>query len=50
MSDLEGDIRRVIVDGPPPLLKKWGRVYVFVLCYVALLISALYGFTRAFAP
>ena len=39
-----------IPDEPPPFLGAWPRVYVFVLCYLAAVISIFYWFTRAFAP
>lgn len=35
-------------DDPPPFLGRWGRVYAFVLCYLAALIALLYVATRAF--
>lgn len=37
-------------DEPPPFLKTWGRVYTMVVIYLGLVISAMYGVTRAFAP
>ncbi len=37
-------------DEPPPFLGTWGRVYAMVILYLGLLIAALYGMTRAFAP
>ncbi len=37
-------------DDPPPFLGTWPRVYAFVLCYLVVLITILYLFTRAFAP
>jgi hypothetical protein len=39
-----------IPDEPPPVLGTWPRVYVFVLCYLAVVILALYLFTIHFAP
>ena len=39
-----------IPDEPPPVLGTWGRVYLFVLCYLALLIALFYFFTRRLAP
>ena len=36
-------------DEPPPILGTWRRIYVIVLCYVALLIVGFYIFTRIFA-
>ena len=40
------DIREVR-DEPPPFLGSWPRVYAGVLVYLALIIAACYGFTRA---
>ncbi|MEZ5351464.1 MAG: hypothetical protein R2762_02420 [Bryobacteraceae bacterium] len=37
-------------DDPPPVLKTWNRVYAAVALYLAALITALYLFTRTFAP
>jgi hypothetical protein len=36
-------------EEPPPILGAWRRIYWFVLAYLALLILALYFFSRAFA-
>jgi hypothetical protein len=36
-------------DEPPPLLGSWRRIYILVLCYLALLIGGFYIFTRVFA-
>jgi hypothetical protein len=38
-----------VEDEPPPILGTWRRIYVLVLCYVALLIAGFYIFTRVFA-
>jgi hypothetical protein len=35
-------------DEPPPFLGNWARVYAAVLCYLALLILALYTVSRLF--
>jgi hypothetical protein len=40
---------KIPVDEPPPFLGSWKRIYVAVLLYLVLLISAFYLFTRAFA-
>ena len=40
------DIREVR-DEPPPFLGSWRRVYAAVFVYLALIIAACYGFTRA---
>ena len=37
-------------EEPPPFLGTWENVYVFVICYLAVLIVAFYLFSRAFAP
>jgi hypothetical protein len=39
-----------IPDEPPPVLGTWTRVYIFVLIYLAAVISAFYWFTVHFAP
>jgi hypothetical protein len=41
---------KVVIDEPPPFLGTWRRVYIFVLCYLAFVIAALYAFSRAYAP
>jgi len=38
---------REVSDEPPPFLGTWRRVYLAVLVYLALIIVACYGFTRA---
>ena len=35
-------------DEPPPFLERWSRVYMVVLCYLAVLIVALYVVSRLF--
>lgn len=42
--------QREIVDEPPPLLRRWPRLYAVVLVYLAFLIFISYLFTRAYAP
>ncbi len=42
--------RKDIIDEPPPFLGTWRRVYIAVLCYVAVLITLFYVFARTFAP
>jgi hypothetical protein len=37
-------------DAPPPFLRTWRNVYVFVVIYLACLITGFYFFARAFAP
>ncbi|HEY1240719.1 MAG TPA: hypothetical protein VGF16_09190 [Bryobacteraceae bacterium] len=41
------DVREVR-DEPPPFLGTWQRVYIAVLVYLSVIITACYGFTRAF--
>ena len=36
-------------DEPPPFLGTWRKVYIFVICYLALLIAAFYVFARTFS-
>jgi hypothetical protein len=38
-----------IPDEKPPVLGEWRNVYVFVLIYLACVISIFYWFTRHFA-
>jgi len=35
-------------DEPPPFLGSWRRVYIAIVCYLALLIAAFSLFTRAY--
>jgi hypothetical protein len=42
------DHLRDVPDEPPPFLGTWRRVYVAVLVYLAVIISAFYLFTRAY--
>ncbi len=37
-------------DAPPPFLRTWKNVYIFVVVYLACLIAGFYFFARAFAP
>ena len=39
---------RDVPDPPPPFLGAWRRVYAATLIYLAVVISALYLFTRAY--
>jgi hypothetical protein len=39
---------RIVADEPPPFLGTWARVYIAILCYLALLIFLFYLFSRAF--
>ena len=41
---------KVVIDDPPPFLGTWPHVYVFVVIYLVVLISAFYIFARTFAP
>ncbi len=36
-------------DDPPPVLGSWRKVYIFVLCYEAVVIALFYIFTRVLA-
>ena len=36
-------------DEPPPFLGSWRRIYIATLIYLALLITAFYVFTKAWA-
>jgi hypothetical protein len=36
-------------DEPPPFLGSWRNVYIFVLCYLAMVITLFYIFTRIMA-
>jgi hypothetical protein len=40
----------VVTDDAPPLLGSWRNIYIFVLCYLAVLIFGFYLFTRALTP
>ncbi len=39
-----------VIDEPPPFLGTWPRVYIMVVCYLAVLITVFYFFTRSYAP
>jgi hypothetical protein len=39
---------REVADEGPPFLGTWRRVYIAVLIYLVLLITAFYLFTRAY--
>jgi len=41
---------KIVIDEPPPFLQTWPRVYIFVLCYLVVVIAVLYGFSLAYAP
>jgi len=41
-------VPKEVIDEPPPFLSSWSRVYVAVICYLWLLIAALYALTRTF--
>ncbi len=36
-------------DGPPPILKTWNRMYLFVLILHAIIITLFYWFTKAYS-
>jgi len=46
--NMQGEATRPATDEPPPFLRSWPRVYIAVLCYLALLIALLYLVTREF--
>lgn len=52
MSDphLPEQMKKVVVDEPPPFLGTWRRVYTVVVCYLAFVIVVFYLFSRAYAP
>lgn len=37
-------------DEPPPVLRSWSRVYAAVVAYLAMLILAMYAFSRFAIP
>jgi hypothetical protein len=39
---------RQVLDDPPPFLGTWRRVYIAVLCYLAILIASLYSLMKLF--
>ena len=41
---------KVTIDEPPPFLGSWQRVYIFILCYLVVVIAGFYAFSRAYAP
>jgi len=42
-------MKRMVADEPPPFLGAWKRVYIAVLCYLALIIVLFYIFSKAYA-
>src|ERR1700679_2257941 len=46
----EKGFEKVILDEPPPFLGTWGRVYRFVLIYLAAIIFLAWLFTKHYAP
>ncbi len=42
--------QKAAIDEPPPFLGSWRNVYIFVLCYLAVVILGFYLFSRAYAP
>jgi hypothetical protein len=49
MKPASGISEKPAVDGPPPLLGTWPRVYRAVLVYLCLVIAGLYLFMRLFS-
>jgi hypothetical protein len=41
--------QKEMADEPPPFLGSWRNVYVFVLVYLAVVITSFYIFTRVMA-
>jgi len=41
---------KAVEDEPPPFLGTWRRVYIVVVCYLAIVIAAFYAFSRAVTP
>jgi len=41
---------KAVIDEPPPFLGAWRNVYIFVLCYLFVVILGFYLFSRAYAP
>jgi hypothetical protein len=50
MPDKPVELTKPVLDEPPPVLGTWKRVYVFVLCWLAVVIALFYTFSRSFAP
>ena len=51
MSDeREIQVERQVIDEPPPVLGTWPRVYLFVLCELAVVIGLFAIFTAYFKP
>jgi hypothetical protein len=42
-------VERPVADEPPPFLGSWSRVYLAVVCYLAVLIALFYWFGRSFS-
>jgi hypothetical protein len=50
VSETPEEQARETVEEPPPFFGSWPHVYIFVVCYLAVLIAGFYVFSRAFAP
>jgi hypothetical protein len=50
MSDEPRGPEKEVIDDPPPFCRTWGRVYMVVIAYLAVLIIVFWAFTRAFVP
>jgi hypothetical protein len=48
-AHLPEELIKPVIDEPPPFLGSWGRVYVAVICYLAIVIALAYWFSRSFA-
>ena len=50
MSETPEQQAREAVEEPPPFLGAWRNVYIFVVCYLVVVITGFYFFSRAYAP
>src|SRR5579872_1517827 len=50
VSETPEEEARRTVEEPPPFLGRWRNVYIFVVCYLAVMITGFYFFSRAYAP
>jgi hypothetical protein len=49
LAPLTPSVERPVADEPPPFLRTWSRVYLAVICYLAVLIALFYCFGRSFS-
>jgi hypothetical protein len=50
MAGTPGERPKEVIDEPPPFLGRWPRVYILVICWLAVVLSLFYVFSRAFLP